>query len=239
MIQAAIFDFDGTLVDSEDNYYLADKTLIENIDSIRQICDSGYAAIANLPDKKIFSKSDKAEFIGLDGKEVIRRIKEKYHLNGTIEQLLEQKNSLYLQIALQNTQLYPKMLHLVQLFQSHNIPMAVASGTYNDNLHKLLEVTNLKQYFKVVLGGDDVPLGKPDPAIFLTAAARLGIEPHNCVVAEDSLHGVEAALAAGMHIIAVPYLVKPHYEDEFYKCDYLSEGGMDGFEPEEAFRQIL
>ena len=221
MIKAAIFDFDGTLVDSEDNYYLADKTLIEsNSDAV-------------------FTKADKEEFIGLDGKEVIRRIKEKYHLNGTIEQLLEQKNSLYLRIALQNTKVYPKMLHLVQMFQSHNIPMAVASGTYNDNLHKLLEATNLKQYFKVSLGGDDVPLGKPDPAIFLTAADKLGIDPHNCVVIEDSLHGVEAALAAGMHIIAVPYLVKPHYEDEFYKCDFLSESGMDGFEPKEAFKQIL
>ena len=221
MIQAAIFDFDGTLVDSEDNYYLADKTLIEsNSDAV-------------------FTKADKEGFIGLDGKEVIRRIKEKYNLQGTIEQLLEQKNSLYLQIALQNTKVYPKMLHLVQLFQSHNIPMAVASGTYNNNLHKLLEVTNLKQYFKVVLGGDDVPLGKPDPAIFLTAAARLNIEPHNCVVVEDSLHGIEAAIAACMHIIAVPYLVKPHYEDEFYKCDYLSEGGMDGFDEEEAFQIII
>ncbi len=231
MIQAAIFDFDGTLVDSEDNYYLADKTLIES--------NLPLSTLERGAGGEVFTKADKAEFIGLDGKEVIRRIKEKYHLNGTIEQLLEQKNSLYLQIALQNTKVYPKMLHLVQLFQSNNIPMAVASGTYNDNLHKLLEVTNLKQYFKVVLGGDDVPLGKPDPAIFLTAAARLGIEPHNCVVAEDSLHGVEAALAASMHIIAVPYLVKPHYEDEFYKCDYLSEGGMDGFDPEEAFRKML
>ena len=223
MIQAAIFDFDGTLVDSEDNYYLADKTLIET----------------NLPHYtggEVFTKADKEGYIGLDGKEVIRRIKEKYSLSGTIEQLLEQKNSLYIQIALQNTKVYPKMLHLVQMFQSRNIPMAVASGTYNDNLNKLLEATNLKQYFKVVLGGDDVPLGKPNPAIFLTAAARLGIEPHNCVVAEDSLHGVEAALAAGMHIIAVPYLVKPHYEDEFYKCDYLSEGGMDGFDEVKAFR---
>ncbi|MBR6201278.1 MAG: HAD family phosphatase [Spirochaetales bacterium] len=221
MIKAAIFDFDGTLVDSEDNYYLADKTLIES------------------KSNAVFTKADKEEFIGLDGKEVIRRIKDKYHLRGTVEQLLEQKNSLYLRIALQNTKVYPKMLHLVQMFQSHNIPMAVASGTYNDNLHKLLEATNLKQYFKVILGGDDVPLGKPDPAIFLTAAAKLGIDPHNCVVIEDSLHGVEAALAAGMHIIAVPYLIKPHYEDEFYRCDFLSESGMDGFEPEEAFKQIL
>ena len=233
MIQAAIFDFDGTLVDSEDNYYLADKTLIESnlpLSMLRMERGAG---------GEVFNKSDKAEFIGLDGKEVIRRIKEKYNLQGTIEQLLEQKNSLYLQIALQNTKVYPKMLHLVQLFQSHNIPMAVASGTYNNNLHKLLEATNLKQYFKVVLGGDDVPLGKPDPAIFLTAAARLNIEPHNCVVVEDSLHGVEAALAAGMHIIAVPYLVKSHYEDAFYKCDYLSEGGMDGFDEEEAFEIII
>ncbi|MBP5705715.1 MAG: HAD family hydrolase, partial [Spirochaetales bacterium] len=185
------------------------------------------------------TKADKEEFICLDGKEVIRRIKEKYNLSGTIEQLLAEKNALYLKIALQNTKPYPKMLHLVELFRQHNIPMAVASGTYNDNLHKLLEVTNLAQYFDVVLGGDDVPFGKPDPAIFLTAARKLSIDPHNCVVVEDSLHGVEAALAAGMHIIAVPYLVKPHYEDDFYKCDFLAEGGMESFEPEEAFERVM
>jgi beta-phosphoglucomutase-like phosphatase (HAD superfamily) len=62
----------------------------------------------------------------------------------------------------------------------------------------------LRQHFACVATRDDVERVKPDPALFLRAAACLGVDPHACLVFEDSVHGMHAARAAGMHCVAVP-----------------------------------
>jgi len=64
----------------------------------------------------------------------------------------------------------------------------------------------------VVVGGDQVERSKPDPEIYLCAAARLGVEPRHCLALEDSDNGVRAAVAAGMHVAQVPDLVRPSPE---------------------------
>ena len=97
---------------------------------------------------------------------------------------------------------------------------------------------NLLQYFDEILSGDDVKIGKPNPQIFLTAAEKLNCQAQNCFVIEDSLHGVQAALAAKMHLIAVPYLIQDKYNEAFYQADYLATKGMQNFNPEKAFTLI-
>ena len=61
--------------------------------------------------------------------------------------------------------------------------------------------------FGVTVAGDEVPVGKPDPGPYLTAAARLGVDPRRCIVVEDSPTGVAAGVAAGAFVVAVPHLV--------------------------------
>ena len=67
----------------------------------------------------------------------------------------------------------------------------------------VLDELNLRQYLDVVINNDQVERGKPDPEIFLTAAAGLGIQPERCVVFEDSISGFEAARRAKMPCIAI------------------------------------
>lgn len=62
----------------------------------------------------------------------------------------------------------------------------------------------LQGQFDAVCSAQDEPAGKPDPAVYLTAARRLGMEPAHCVVIEDAISGIRAGRAAGMHVIAVP-----------------------------------
>ncbi len=82
-------------------------------------------------------------------------------------------------------------------------PIAVASSSPRERVDRSLFATGLDKLVSEVVAGDEVERGKPDPEIFEVAAARLGVEPHECIAVEDAPAGIEAALAAGMRVVAV------------------------------------
>src|ERR1700688_1131115 len=83
------------------------------------------------------------------------------------------------------------------------VPTCVASSSSHRMLDFKLGLTGLAERFAGrVFSADDVAHGKPDPAVFLLAAASMGVEPERCAVIEDSVSGVEAGLAAGMSVFA-------------------------------------
>lgn len=86
------------------------------------------------------------------------------------------------------------------------LPCAVASSTALAKVTRRLAAVKLDHHFQSVSGGDEVPCGKPDPAVYLLAARRLGVAPERCLAFEDSLNGATAARAAGMQVIVVPDL---------------------------------
>jgi len=100
---------------------------------------------------------------------------------------------------------------------------AVASSTAAPEVRRRLGAVDLLRYFEVVVGGDEVARGKPDPALFLLAARRLGAEPSACVVFEDSTHGLSAARAAGITAVAVPDLKEPDPALSDRRLDSLQE----------------
>lgn len=93
--------------------------------------------------------------------------------------------------------------------QAAGIPQAVASSAPQLNIEYLIDEMQLRPYFAALVSAFDLP-GKPDPAVFLEAARRLGAAPAGCVVVEDSIVGVAAARRAGMKCIAVTTTNPPH-----------------------------
>jgi HAD superfamily hydrolase (TIGR01509 family) len=83
-------------------------------------------------------------------------------------------------------------------------PMAVASGSPLEGIERAMQRLGIRDCFDVVVSSESVPRGKPAPDVFLKAAECLGVDPACCLVFEDSLHGVRAAVAAGMKVFAVP-----------------------------------
>lgn len=67
----------------------------------------------------------------------------------------------------------------------------------------MLHAVGIASFFDAIVAAEDVTVGKPDPQVFLTAAARLGVPPSRCVVVEDAAAGIEAARAGGMRSIGV------------------------------------
>lgn len=103
----------------------------------------------------------------------------------------------------------PGLLTLLDWLECEAIPKAVATSTRRDRAQAKLAQTALLSRFSALVGGDEVPRGKPAPDIFLAAARRLSESPVDCLVLEDSEPGVMAALAAGMTAIMVPDMHPP------------------------------
>ncbi|MDF0605618.1 HAD family phosphatase [Neisseriaceae bacterium TC5R-5] len=92
---------------------------------------------------------------------------------------------------------------------SQPLPRAVATSTQRRLADIKLSRSGLARYFSHSVAGDEVARTKPDPDIYLAAAKLLGVAPQRCMVLEDSVYGLQAALAAGMPVILVPDLVIP------------------------------
>ena len=98
---------------------------------------------------------------------------------------------------------------LLGQFASLSIPMAVATSTNTARAMQKLRDAGILDRFDAIVGGDQVSRSKPDPAIYLKAAATLGVAPGKCLALEDSENGVRAALSSGMTVVQVPDLVEP------------------------------
>jgi HAD superfamily hydrolase (TIGR01509 family) len=100
----------------------------------------------------------------------------------------------------------------IGFLEKRRIPRAVATSTASDLARFLLGRAGVLSSFEIVIGGDQVRRGKPEPDLFLAAAARLGCRPADCLVLEDSGPGIRAAVAAGMTPILIPDCREPSQE---------------------------
>ena len=119
------------------------------------------------------------------------------------ETWLQEKNEDYLGYISQmdSSEILPDVPRVLEYLRGKNIPMAL--GSASKNAKAILEKVELTSYFKTIVDGTEVARAKPDPEVFLIAAARLDIPPEHCVVLEDALAGIEAANTAGMYSLGI------------------------------------
>ncbi len=98
---------------------------------------------------------------------------------------------------------------LLEYFRSHDVKTALASSSSRERILGNLRQTDMEDLFDVIVSGQEVARGKPEPDIFLAAAEKLGCPPEECYVFEDSVNGVRAGMAAGCAAVMVPDLVPP------------------------------
>lgn len=98
----------------------------------------------------------------------------------------------------------PGVDHALSLLETAGLRLALASSSEDRLIHAALARLQLAERFEVVYSAEHEPHGKPHPAVYLTTAERLAVDPQACVALEDSVAGVIAAKAAGMACIAVP-----------------------------------
>jgi beta-phosphoglucomutase len=103
----------------------------------------------------------------------------------------------------QSIKTFPGIRELLEDLKRAGIPIALASCGSTARVHHLLSHLRLREYFKAVVTGDEVMLGKPHPEIFHKAAGQMHVHPAESIVFEDSISGIQAAKAAGMKCVGI------------------------------------
>jgi len=196
-MKAAVFDFDGVLVDSEPLHFQALR------DSLR-------------PEGILIGREDYfSRYLAFDDVGAIRRALEDHGISPDAELLgrIARRKAACFQDVLEGVSFFPGARELV-LSLAAEVPLGIASGARHEEIEAILAAGGLRDPFAVIVGADDVPRTKPDPAPYLIAARQLaavvpGLEPGDCVAFEDSMPGIASALAAGMKVVGVAHSYPP------------------------------
>lgn len=196
MFKAAIFDWDGVVVDSS----AAHKASWELLAKQRGL---------PLPENHF------ALGFGKKNQTIIPSIYEWSQDPDEIEELGFAKEELYRRI-LKESGLNPALPGAIDLFKelkAAGFPMAVGTSTPRENVDLVIELIGAEGFFGAIISAEDVSHGKPDPEVFLKGAEALGIDPACCVVFEDAVYGIEAALAGGMKAVCLTTTHPTEYFD--------------------------
>ena len=100
--------------------------------------------------------------------------------------------------------LKPGLFALLDFLKEKNITMALSTGSDKDRAVNFCTKAGIVPYFDAWVFGNEIPVGKPDPSSFLITVEKLGLDPSDCLVIEDSFNGVIAAKRAGCKVIMIP-----------------------------------
>lgn len=185
MTEAIIFDMDGVLTDSEP---------IINAAAVGYFKERGVTV----------QPEDFHPFVGMGENKYIGGVAEKYGVVGDIDDMKHRTYEIYLDMLADMLTAFPGAVELVKACRAADLKVAVASSADLVKVAANLNGIGLPpEDFDAVVTAEKVEHKKPAPDIFLAAAKELGVAPEQCVVIEDAINGVEAALAANMTCIAV------------------------------------
>ncbi|ONI45597.1 beta-phosphoglucomutase [Candidatus Epulonipiscioides gigas] len=188
MLKLVIFDLDGVIVDTAKYHYLAWRELgFELGFEFTEKQNEAFKGVSRLACMDIMCT--------LAGKEDMPTSER--------ERIANQKNDKYLELIknIKNDELLDGVERLLKDLKSAGIKVAL--GSASKNALPILEKTNILHYFDAVIDGNKVKKAKPDPEVFELAAKELGILNNECIVFEDAVAGIEAALKAGMAVIGI------------------------------------
>ena len=206
MIQAMIFDLDGTLVQTEKLKALSyAKATIE-------LCPQ------QVKENEVLEAFK--DVVGLSRQEVAVRLVERFGLSNVARSRMGEFGvntpwQAFVQVRLRHYQnlladpqvlrdnRWPHNMALLEEARRSNCKVALATMSHCEQVQRVLNILDLTSAFDFVATRDDVEYGKPNPEIYTLVARELNISPGNCLVIEDSPSGVQAALSAGMWCVAV------------------------------------
>lgn len=190
-IAAAIFDMDGLLIDSEPLWQDAELACFRplGVPVTRELCRAS---------------------AGQRIDEVVRLWHQRFGWQDpSVDEMVERVLQTVTALILERAEALPGVLETMGALQARAVPMAIASSSPPALIEAVVDALKIGHYLQLTHSGVHEARGKPDPAVFLTTAVRLGVAPERCLVFEDAPAGVTAARRAGMRVIAIPSVFDP------------------------------
>ena len=199
---AVIFDLDGVLADSELWWNQIDAQL--------------------LTEHGINYRGEyHRNVLGVSYRLAVDFYKNAFHIPASVEELMRRRGEIAIDFFATRVGLFPSAKTTLEQLRKMSLQLGVATSSVSASARPFLERTGIRSFFEVVLTGDEVQRGKPDPDIYLEIAKRLGMPAETCLVIEDAFAGVAAAKAAKMRVAAIPdtrFVDPREYEKE---ADYV------------------
>ena len=212
---AILFDLDGTLLDTAGDIALALS---------RAFADHGHqgpppAAVRQMIGKGapvLVERAVAAQGLDLAPAGQAALLERFFHHYGRLQELDECA-----------AQPYPGAPEALVALHAAGLPLGVVTNKYHRFATGLLQRLDLAGYLRVVVGGDTCERRKPDPMPLLHACAQLGVAPSTALMVGDSSNDVDAARAAGMPVVLVPYGYTEGQDPRLWPCDHLVDGLAD------------
>lgn len=206
-IKAAIFDLDGTLINS--------MSLWDQID------------IDYLTSKNIPVPSDLNDEIShLSFNQVAVYFKERFKLEDSLDDIKNTWNTMAYNHYSSDITLKDGVVEFLDFLKKSNIKIGLATSNSTELLEASLKFNKIYDYFDAITITDEVSIGKHEPDVYLLAAKKLNVKPEECIVFEDILPAVKGAKKAGMKVIAVEDECSVLDKDEIIKN---SDGFINDF----------
>jgi beta-phosphoglucomutase len=194
MVGAVILDFDGVIADSEALHLRAINQVISkfNVQITKEDYYQNYLGLNDFDFFDLLINSGQLK-VGID----------------QMDTLMKQKSQLFEKMAKNEGSIISGVRQFISRLKESNIPMAICSGALLSEIKMMLADSQLEVFFETIVSAEHVAKGKPFPEGFLLALERLNeklatpIHASQCVVIEDSPWGLKAAMAAGMHTVAI------------------------------------
>jgi HAD superfamily hydrolase (TIGR01509 family) len=184
-LRAVVFDLDGIIANTEDLYAQAGETVLGRRG-------------------KTYDAVLREQMMGRPVVDAIRIMIDCHSLPDRLEDLMCECGDVLSNLIATSLAAMPGVVELLDDLKAHDVLVAMATSATPEYADNVLTRLNLKHRFRFILTAADIRRGKPDPEIYLLAAAKLQVEPPHMMVLEDSANGCRAAVAAGAFVVAVP-----------------------------------
>jgi HAD superfamily hydrolase (TIGR01509 family) len=196
-IDALIFDMDGVLVDTEPLHIRSWELTVQEVSPETMRTEESRRAF----------RTAREGLTGMSSADIGNQLIRLFGLHLRVEELLSMKRGYFRSMVEKDLSLFPGLLE--ELDHWKKLPMALATSSSRVEAEFMISHLGIADLFNPIVTSDDVKQAKPAPDCYLLAAERLGKRAADCVVIEDSGHGIRAGLAAGARVLAVEARVHP------------------------------
>lgn len=183
-MKGAIFDMDGVVVDNHKYHFKA------------------WMAFADKHNFELNEKIYRDKFNGKTNADLF------FMIFGSVtpeemQAYADEKEGLYKKLYIEHMRAHTGLIDFLEYLQNNKIKIALGTSAPTSNVDFTLDSLKLRKYFEVIIDGSQVQKGKPDPQVYQLCCMKLGLDPKDCVVFEDSLAGLESGERAGCKIVGV------------------------------------